>query len=660
MLKLKVAGSTLNQIPMDWAGNAKRIRDVIKQARKDNVTVLCLPELCITGYGCEDAFFNPHVQESALAMLQSLLSETKGMFVSFGLPIRHKGVLFNGTAVAINGVLCGFVPKKALAGDGVHYEPRWFKAWKADAVSDIEISGHHLPFGDIHFDVGGIKIGFEICEEAWVANRPGAGLARRAVDVILNPSASHFAFGKFTTRKQFVCEGSRAFNVGYVYSNLVGNESGRIIFDGGVLIADDGRLVNSGSRFSYKEFQLTSAVIDVDRNRVNRERLASYQPDLTEAGAARVSVDFKFSNTDEETVPSEIAIWEKSSNLKEEEFSRAVALGLFDFLRKSHQSGFVISLSGGTDSAAVTLLCRLALEFANQELGLLELKNRLRANSKLSDAISLDAIARETIFCAYQATQNSSEATEDAAGKIALDANATFTSWNVDKILKSYEDIVSEALKLELSWKQHDIALQNIQARVRGPSVWMIANLRNSLLLSTSNRSEAAVGYATMDGDTCGGLSPIAGIDKNFLKTWAHWMSDSGPAGIRAFKSFESVFAKAPTAELRPQDQNQTDEDDLMPYDVLDQIERLAIRDKKSPLDVFRTLQHKASYPPPKLRQWTIKFFRLWCRSQWKRERYAPAFHLDDESLDPKTWCRFPILSSGFEEELDTLAKVAL
>jgi NAD+ synthase (glutamine-hydrolysing) len=300
----------------------------------------------------------------------------------------------------------------------------------------------------------------------------------------------------------------------------------------------------------------------------------------------------------------------------------------------------------------------MALEFANQELGFSTLKERMSANPALNAAQNLDEVARETIFCAYQATENSSAATAAAAKRIAEECAATFASWSVDSILRSYDEIVSSALHLKLDWKTHDIALQNIQARVRGPSIWVIANLRTALLLSTSNRSEAAVGYATMDGDTCGGLSPIAGIDKNFLRQWARWMLELGPEGLHSFNSFESVFATAPTAELRPQDQNQTDEDDLMPYEVLDQIERLAIRDKKSPLDVFQTLQHKASYPDFKLQQWTIKFFRLWCRSQWKRERYAPAFHLDDESLDPKTWCRFPILSSGFEEELEALAKV--
>ncbi|MCG8451173.1 MAG: NAD+ synthetase, partial [Pirellulales bacterium] len=182
------------------------------------------------------------------------------------------------------------------------------------------------------------------------------------------------------------------------------------------------------------------------------------------------------------------------------------------------------------------------------------------------------------------------------------------------------------------------------------------ANLRGALLLATSNRSEAAVGYATMDGDTCGGLSPIAGIDKAFLLDWLRWMETTGPTGIDPLPALSVVNVRQPTAELRPAEENQTDEADLMPYDVLDAIERAAIRDKLMPLEVLDTIQTMFDqYETPQLGRWVERFFRLWCRNQWKRERYAPSFHLDDENLDPKTWCRFPILSGGFERELAAL-----
>ena len=224
-------------------------------------------------------------------------------------------------------------------------------------------------------------------------------------------------------------------------------------------------------------------------------------------------------------------------------------------------------------------------------------------------------------------------------------------------LVRGYLGMVEGAIGRELSWQTDDIALQNIQARVRAPGVWMIANLRGALLLATSNRSEAAVGYATMDGDTCGGLSPIAGIDKAFLREWLNWVEATGPAGLAPLPALRAVNVQQPTAELRPAEQAQTDEADLMPYPLLDAIERAAIRDKRSPQECMHVLAARfPQYDRPQLLVWVKRFFRLWSRNQWKRERYAPSFPLDDQNLDPKTWCRFPILSGGFEHELARLS----
>jgi NAD+ synthase (glutamine-hydrolysing) len=184
----------------------------------------------------------------------------------------------------------------------------------------------------------------------------------------------------------------------------------------------------------------------------------------------------------------------------------------------------------------------------------------------------------------------------------------------------------------------------------------MFANLRNALLLATSNRSEAAVGYATMDGDTSGGLSPIAGIDKHYLRSWLRWMETTGLPESGPIPALSAINNQQPTAELRPKADKQTDEADLMPYPVLDTMERAAIRDKKGPAAVLKVVRIVyPEYSEEQLKGWTIKFFKLWCRNQWKRERYAVSFHVDDQNLDPKTWCRFPILSAGFTEELTEL-----
>jgi NAD+ synthase (glutamine-hydrolysing) len=178
----------------------------------------------------------------------------------------------------------------------------------------------------------------------------------------------------------------------------------------------------------------------------------------------------------------------------------------------------------------------------------------------------------------------------------------------------------------------------------------MLANIRQALLLVTSNRSEGDVGYATMDGDTSGSIAPIAAVDKFFILQWLQWAEKS-----LGYKSLAFVNSLQPTAELRPLEKSQTDEDDLMPYKVIVAIEKLAIRERFSPRQVFETLRQEQLESDDLLKNHIRKFYTLWCRNQWKRERTAPAFHLDDFNVDPRTWCRFPILSSAYFDELTEL-----
>jgi NAD+ synthase (glutamine-hydrolysing) len=274
----------------------------------------------------------------------------------------------------------------------------------------------------------------------------------------------------------------------------------------------------------------------------------------------------------------------------------------------------------------------------------------------LEKARTLKDRVRRLLHCVYQASKNSSQSTRDAATGLAGALGAGISCLEIDALVEGYVSSIEQVLGRELTWENDDLALQNIQARVRGPSVWLLANVKKALLLATSNRSEAAVGYATMDGDTCGGLSPIAGIDKAFLRRWLRWLETDGPEGLDPIAQLSTVNNLTPTAELRPLEATQTDEADLMPYEVLDPIERAAIRDKQTPLEVFRLMRSQfPGYDGRQLYEWVRRFFELWCRNRWKRERYAPSFHLDDENLDPKTWCRFPILSGGFTRELEEL-----
>lgn len=613
---LKIGGATVNQTPMDWSGNVANIIEAIEAAKGQKIDILCFPELCLTGYGCEDVFLSDWLSEAAWANLQTIIPHCESITACIGLPIRMEGITYNGVCVITNKKIAGITLKQNLARDGVHYEPRWFDVWPANVVKEINHDNQIIQVGDLVYEVNGVKFGFEICEDAWRKDkRPGYLLHERSVDLILNPSASHFALSKSELREQeVVVEGSEKFKCAYVFVNLLGNEAGRMIYDGDIIIGQNGKLLAINKRLSFKSYNILAC--DVDFENPSKSKL----------------------------IPS------LDSKERNEEFARATSLAMFDYLRKSKAKGFVLSLSGGADSSCCAVLVSEMVRRATSELGW-EKFCRTVGLTSISD--QKDAVA-SLLTCAYQGTKNSSETTLTAARELAHSIGAEFHSWFVEEEVNSYRSKIETVLNRPLTWEKDDIALQNIQARSRSPIIWMLANVKQSVLLTTSNRSEGDVGYATMDGDTSGSLAPIAGIDKPFILQWLKWAEKE-----LGYKGLSYVNDLQPTAELRPKDREQTDEKDLMPYAILLEIEKLAIRDRKSPVDVYKILSNPTisnrNIAPSLLKEYVKKFFRLWSANQWKRERLAPSFHLDDLNVDPRSWCRFPILSSGFAKELEAL-----
>lgn len=610
---LKIGGATVNQTPLDWDGNLANILAAIEEGKVQKVSILCFPELTITAYGCEDLFLSDWLSEKAWQQLLLIVPHCDSILVCVGLPIRLEGITYNGVAVIHHKKILGVTLKQNLARDGVHYEPRWFNAWAKETITTIERSGEQVQIGDVTYEYEGVRFGFEICEDAWRKNnRPGYRLAKRKIDLILNPSASHFALGKSQEReREVIIEGSQKFNCVYLFVNLLGNEAGRMIYDGDVVIGQHGKLIHVNRRLSFENFNLLTATVDFDR------------PEKT---IEQVSQDNKERN---------------------EEFARAASLALFDYLRKSRAKGFVLSLSGGADSSCCAILVAEMVRRGVEELGSEKFCKKIGVPHKKEN----ESIVRDILCCAYQGTRNSSQKTLDAAQLLAKSIGADFHHWSIDEEVSSYEKKIEKALGRPLTWEQDDIARQNIQARTRSPIIWMLANIKQSLLLTTSNRSEGDVGYATMDGDTSGSLAPIAGIDKPFIIQWLKWAEKE-----LSYKGLSLVNSLDPTAELRPSDRNQTDEKDLMPYAVLVEIEKLAIQHRKTPVEVFQLLETR--YEKKILKAYIQKFFKLWSTNQWKRERLAPSFHFDDINVDPRSWCRFPILSGGFKEEIAALDKL--
>lgn len=600
MSDLKIGGATVNQTPLDWEGNFLNIKEAIQEAKLQRVELLCFPELSITGYGSEDLFLSNWYLKKALECVQMVLPLTEGMTVCIGTPLKVEGQLYNTMAIIEEGELCSFVVKQTLAIDGLHYEYRWFKGWEPGKIVTIEIFGQEIPVGDIIYEKKGIKYGFEICEDAWRGtHRPGYRLRERGVSLILNPSASHFVMGKSLVREELVEESAELLQVTYFYINLLGNEAGRAVFDGEMLMASAGKLRLKNTLLSFQNFQLKTFFLHNQPKPV------------------------------------------KSVHEKNKEFIKASSLALFDYLRKSKTKGFVLSLNGDVNSAAVAVLVAEMVRRGIEALGVEEFLNKLNVSFKPVTADPLREITGQLLFTVYQGTTGSPGEPLESARQLAESIGATFYNWQVSEEIDSYTKKIQEVLGTILTGQHDHLALKNLQASAKSPMLGMLADIKQAILLSTSDRNELDLGYSNLDGDTSGSLAPIASVDKPFISEWLKWAQSSlGYNGLSLVNS------------LKPAE---TDEDEPILYTIILEIERLAIQDKRSPADIYLILQEELTLPSKHLKHCIRIFFKLWVANQWKREKLAPSFHLDEFNVDPKTWCRFPILSGGFEAELREL-----
>ncbi|MDF3819466.1 NAD(+) synthase [Leptospira sp. 96542] len=638
MIPIKIAAITLNTTPLDFSGNFARMRDVIHSKEVSSANILVFPELCVSGYGCEDAFYRPAVWEKSLQTLKNILPLSKGKIILFGLPILKDSFLFNCMAVVQNGKILALVPKTNLANTGVHYEKRWFHSEPKFLNDNLHFDGQLIPFGHFVFEYESIKFAIEICEDSWSYTKPSSVYAEKGIDILFSPGASHFAIGKQKTRKTMFQEISRNQNNLVVFTNLCGNESGRLIFEGGALFAELGQVVKEGSRLHFANHMTT--VYDFFPTKVKSHKTREFRKSYPDQNTTDIKTIVLAKNTEDRPLVIDKRK-EKTPNENQgiiltqfEEFTKAVSLGLFDYLKKSKTKGFTLSLSGGADSATCAILVDVMKRLAKLELG-----EEIFSQMGIEESLLLVTL--------YQKTENNSVITEKIAEQLADELSVPFFSISISDIVNSSVKTIEGVLQKNLDWKNHDLVLQNIQARVRSPLIWLLANYYGHLLLSTGNRSEASVGYTTMDGDSSGSICPISGVSKEFILAWIDDIQLGKNRFVKPMESLKTLRTTKPTAELKPLGEHQEDEKDLMPYTILQAIESKIVYHGLSEAEVLENLIFE--FPDESkdfLQQCIQKFQKLFNLSQWKRERLPPSFHLDEYGLDPKSSFRFPILSN--------------
>ncbi|MFQ5588423.1 MAG: NAD+ synthase [Nitrospiria bacterium] len=517
----RIALAQINSTVGDLKGNLTKITDAIKAARKNQVDLIAFPEMALTGYPPEDLLLKPAFIQDNLQALEEIAPFGKGMTVVVGfvdggdVHIDHlrENILYNAAAVIHNGALKLIYHKKHLPNYGVFDENRYFHPGKT------------LPV----FSRDGVHIGINICEDIWHAG-PVSAQAEAGADLVVNINASPYQAGKSALREEILSTRAKNNGVSIAYVNMVGGQD-ELVFDGGSLVVDaKGELLARADHFK-------EALLTVDLAHAHRPASASKQKASSSSPVTTVK-KWVFSNRKKRVTRKALTptISKPASPL--EEIYQALVLGLADYVRKNRFKRCVIAISGGIDSA-------------------------------LTAAIAVDALGKENITGVFMPSQfTSTESIEDAQ-KLARNLEIDMIALPIEATLESYLSLLSEAFKNT----REDITEENLQARIRGNMMMALSNKFGWLVLTTGNKSEMSVGYATLYGDMAGGFAVIKDLWKNSVYQLAEMRNKKGKAVIP-----RRTIKRAPTAELR---HDQRDQDTLPPYDILDPILKAYVEENR-------------------------------------------------------------------------------
>ena len=524
--RLRIALGQYNFVVGDIDANRDRVIDVIGKARSAGVSLVAFPELALTGYPPEDLLFKSRFIESNLRALDAVVAASQGITAVVGFVDRQSDI-YNAAAVITDGRLAGVYHKQVLPNYGVFDEERYFQSGNESLV----------------FRLGDVNIGVNICEDIWVPGGPAREQALRGdADVIVNLSSSPFHDGKGLLREQMIATRASDHGVVLAYCNLVGGQD-ELVFDGGSLVADQsGAIVARANRFDEQLM-----IVDLDVESAFRHRL--HEPrrrkEKTSAGnpIVPIQLDMPAVSPIVDTRTGNIATPGPPKSRPEDRLSdiyNALIVGTRDYVRKNGFEKVLVGLSGGIDSALVAAIAYDAL--GADSLGLVTMPSRFSSDGTISDAQQM----------------------ADILGIKLL----TLPIQNI------FETYLSE-LEGEFAGRPFDTAEENIQPRIRGNLLMALCNKFGWLVLTTGNKSEMSMGYATLYGDMAGGYAVI----KDIYKTLVYELSDYRNSLEGGAVIPESIITRPPTAELR---EEQLDTDSLPPYDVLDPILEAYVEEDKS------------------------------------------------------------------------------
>ena len=517
--KIRVSLAQINPVVGDLSGNVKKIISCIQKARELKSELVAFPELAITGYPPEDLLLKPQFIKDNISALDKVRAASRGITVVAGFVDSRKAI-YNAAAVISNRRLIDVYHKKILPNYGVFDEFRYFQAGRRYPV---------YKFGDI-------TVGVNICEDIWDKDGPTRVQALSGAEIIININASAYHMGQAAFRENLISTCASESQAIIIYLNMVGGQD-ELVFDGGSFIVNSqGNIIMRGKQF--REELLTADIeIKKTRRRVSQTDKKELHA-LMQKGEIieKIKVSSGAVKGQKPKLKSYKNVWMPAL----EEVYNALLLGTKDYVQKNGFHHVVIGLSGGIDSALVA-------------------------------AIAVDALGKEKVRGLYMPSPYTSQESFEDAHALAGNLDIKILTVPIDDIYKTYLNTLSETFK----GTEQDITEENLQARIRGNILMAFSNKFGWLVLTTGNKSEMSVGYATLYGDMAGGFAVIKDVPKTMVYDLCKWKNEREGRTVIP----ERLFWKEPSAELKP---DQRDTDTLPPYPLLDPILKAYVEEDKS------------------------------------------------------------------------------
>ena len=518
--RLRIALAQVDPTVGDVRGNGRLVREWLGRAAEAGAQLVLFPELVLTGYPPEDLLLKPHFLRAAQEELEAIAAEVSGVTAVIGFAERSGGGLHNAAAVVADCEPRGVYRKMLLPNYGVFDERRYFEPGDAPLLIECD----------------GVRVGLTICEDIWFPGPPASSEALAGASLILNLSASPYQRGRPAERERMVAGRARETGAAFALCNAVGGQD-ELVFDGhSVVVHHSGETLARAAQFSE---ELLVCELELPERGSGAEAGTERRPGPVEATVI-ASLDCP-----EPTGTSPAPRLAEPLEPEEAEVHEALKLGLRDYVGKNGFRHVVFGLSGGIDSALVAL-------------------------------IATDALGPECVRCVIMPSPHSSSETQDDARRIAANLGIEAIELPIEGAMEAYDELLNPTFGADgtdptapgsaaLKDPGADLAGENLQARIRGNLVMALSNRFGWLVLTTGNKSELSVGYATLYGDMAGGFAVLKDVPKTLvyrLVSWRNEVADREPIPA-------SVIERAPSAELRP---DQLDEDSLPPYEVLDRI----------------------------------------------------------------------------------------